>query len=118
MLAWQNNVPRFVAQGFVGNKMTFFFGSTNIDDIPMAEFHFVIQLFEHGGAWSIYTEWHQWGERTQKPKKVEAFLAELNKALEAHQDFDFRKYWHDWSHEDSDFAVVIRDILGGPRKVG
>ena len=116
MLTWQNNVPRFVAKGFVGDKMTFFFGSTNIDDIRIAEFHFVIQLFEHDSTWSIYTEWHQWGERTRRPK-VEAFMSELNKALKTHKDFDLRKHWHDWSHEDSSFAVVIRNTLGDSQKV-
>jgi len=42
MLTWQSNIPRFVAKGFVGDKMTFFFGLTNLDDIEIAEFHFVI----------------------------------------------------------------------------
>jgi hypothetical protein len=96
--------------------MTFFFGSTNLDDIPIAEFYFVIQLFEHDGAWLIYTEWHQWGDRTRKPN-VEAFLSELNNALKTREDFDFRKYWHAWSHADSDFAVVIRNTPGDCQRV-
>jgi hypothetical protein len=116
MLVWQKNVPRFVAKEFVGDKMTFFFGSTNLDDIEIAEFHFVIQLFEHDGVWSIYTEWHQWSERTQKPK-VEVFLSELNRALKARTDFDFRKYWYGWSHEDSHFSVVIRNKIEDAKRV-
>jgi hypothetical protein len=116
MLTWQNNAPRFAAKGCVGDKMTFFFGSTNLDDIEIAEFHFVIQLFEHDGTWSIYTEWHQWGERTQKPN-VKAFLSELNRALKTRTEFDFRKYWHGWSHEDACFSVVIRNTIRDAQKV-
>ena len=116
MLTWQNNVPRFVVKGFVGDKMTFFFGSTNIDNIEIAEFYFVIHLFEHNGTWSTYTEWHQCGEWGRKPN-VEAFLSELNKALKTRQSFDFRKYWQDWSHKDSHFAVVIRNPQGGCQSV-
>ena len=116
MLTWQNNVPHFVAKGFVGDKMTFFFGSTNIDDIEFAEFHFVIQLFEHDGTWLVFTEWRQWGERTQMPK-VDAFMSRLNQALKTRADFDFRKYWNDWSSKDSFFSVVIRNTRGGYQKV-
>lgn len=116
MLTWQNNAPRFAAKGFVGDKMTFFFGSTNLDDIEIAEFHIAIQLVEQDGTWSVYTEWHQWGERTQKPK-VEAFLAELKRALETHMEFNFRSYWHAWSCEDSAFAVVLRNTIADAQKV-
>ena len=116
MLTWQSNAPRFVAKGFVGDKMTFFFGSTNLDDIEVAEFHFVLQLFECNGAWSVYSEWHQWGEQDRKPK-VEAFLSELKEALQTRRAFDFRRYWQDWSHKDSHFAVVIRNTLGNCQRV-
>ena len=116
MLTWQNNVPRFVAKEFIGDKMTFFFGSTNLDDIEIAEFHFVLQLFECNGAWSVYTEWHQWGEWSRKPQ-VDAFISELNKALKTGKDLDFRKYWNGWSHEDSYFAVVVRNTRGGYQKI-
>lgn len=116
MLTWQNNAPRFAAKGFVGDKMTFFFGSTNLDDIEIAEFHFAIQLVEQDGTWSVYTEWHQWGERTQKPK-VEEFLAEMKLALKTHMEFDFRSYWHAWSCEDSAFSVVLRNTITDAQKV-
>ena len=116
MLAWQDHVPRFVAKGFAGNKLIFFFGSTNIDDIAITEFHFVVQLFEHDRTWSVYTEWRQWGERNRKPN-VEAFLSELNAALETHQDLDLMKYWHVWSREETYFAVVIRNTQGDSLKV-
>ena len=116
MLTWQSNTPRFVAQGFVGDRMTFFFGSTNLDDIEIAEFHFVLQLFERDGAWSVSTEWHRWAAQDRKPI-LEAFLSELNQALKTQQGFDFRKYWQDWSREDSHFAVVIRNSLGDCQRV-
>ena len=116
MLTCQSKTPRFVAKGFVGDKMTFFFGWTNLDDIEMVEFHFVIHLFESQGAWLVDTEWHQWGEQDRKPK-VGDFLSELNKALNTRQDFDFRKYWQDWSHQDPHFAVVIRNTLGDCQRV-
>jgi hypothetical protein len=116
MLTWQGNAPRFVAEGIVGDKMTFFFGLTNLDDIEIAEFHFVIQLFECNGTWSVHTEWRQWGDQDQKPK-VEVFLSELNTALKTRQGFDFKKYWQDWSHKDSHFAVVLGTALGGCQRV-
>lgn len=111
MLTWQSNTPHFVAKGFVGDKMTFFFGKTNLDDIEIAEFHFVIELIECEDGWSVQTKWWQWGEQDRKPK-VEAFLSKLIQALKTHQDLDLRKYWQDWSHQDSHFAVVIRNRLG------
>jgi len=110
MLTWQSNAPQFVAKGFVGNKMTFFFGMTNLDDIEIAEFHFVIQLFECEGDWSVHTEWRQWGEGDRKPQ-VEVFLSELKQALKTRQDFDFGKYWQEWGRQDPHFAVVIRNTL-------
>jgi hypothetical protein len=116
MLTWQNNAPRFAAKGFMGDKMTFFFGFTNLDDIEVPEFHFIIQLLPGDGTWSISTEWHQWGERAQKPN-VEAFLSELNRALRAHKEFDFKKYWHAWSREDSYFSVVLRNTIADAQKV-
>jgi hypothetical protein len=116
MLTWQSNTPRFVAKGIIGDTMTFFFGCTNIDDIAIEEFDFVIQLYEHDGTWSVYTEWHQWGEQDRKPK-VEAFLSELNQALKTRKDFDFRKYWHVWSCEDSYFSVVLRNTIADAQKV-
>jgi len=116
MLTWQSNIPRFVAKGFVGDKMTFFFGLTNLDDIEIAEFHFVIQLFECNGSWSVHTRWHQWSEQDRKPE-VEVFLSELTMALKTRQGIDFRKYWQAWSHQDPHFAVVIRNKLGDCQRV-
>ena len=116
MLTWQNNAPRFAAKGCVGDTMTFFFGSTNLDDIEIAEFHFGIQLFERDGTWSISTEWHQWGQRTQQPN-LEDFLSELNTALKTQTELEFRQYWQAWSQEDSYFSVVIRNTIRDAQKV-
>lgn len=116
MFTWRDNVPHFVAKEFVGDKLTFFFGSTNIDDIEITELGFEIQLLKHSGRWSIQTTWHEWSERARKPD-VDGCVSELSKALKAHKDFDFRKYWRYWSHTDKNFAVVIRNTSGDCRKV-
>ena len=112
MLTWQDNSPRFAAKGFAGDRMVLSFGRTNIDDIEISESDLEIQLSEHQGIWSLETQWHQYGDRTQK-LQVDAFLSKLKLAVKKHKDFDFFKYLNQWSHKDDHFAAVIHNRTGG-----
>jgi predicted RNA-binding protein len=71
---------------------------------------------EQDGTWSVHTEWHQWGERTQKPN-LEAFLSELKRALKTHRELDFRSYWQAWRGEDPAFSVVLRNTISDAQRV-
>jgi hypothetical protein len=115
MLTWQNNLPRFVVKGSTGERMILYFGCTNIDDIEISEFHFVIQLSEHQGKWSLETQWHQYGDCTRKPR-MGVFLSKLNLAISIHKDFDFREYLHRWRHKDAHFSAVIVNTIGHPKE--
>lgn len=115
MLSWQNNLPRFFAKGFAGDRMVLSFGRTNIDDIEISESDLEIQLLEHQGVWLIETQWYQYGDRTRK-LRVDAFLSKLKLAVKMHKDFDFSKYLHQWSYKDAHFSVVIHNSTGGQKE--
>jgi len=115
MLTWQNNLPHFVAKGATGDRMILYFGCTNIDDIEISEFHFVIQLSEHQGLWSIETHWSIYSDWKRKPQ-VSKFLSKLNLAIRKHKNFDFSKYLQDWRDKDPYFAAVIINTIGHPKE--
>ena len=112
MLTWQDNSPSFSAKGVLGDEITLYFGQTMIDDIIVAEFHLIIRLIEIYGVWSSHFEWHELGERKQKPE-INAFMSALNVALIARTDFDLNQYLQAWSYEDPNFAVVISKTFRG-----
>jgi len=115
MLTWQDNLPRFVAKEFAGERMIIYFGCTNIDDIEISELHFVIQLSEHQGRWSIETQWHEYGEKPRKPR-MDTFLFKLKIAIKSHKDFDFSKYLRRWSLKDAHFGAVIINTVGSKKE--
>lgn len=110
MLTWQENSPHFIIDGKIGDVLILYFGSTNIDDIEISEFHFVMELVEHNGRWWLRAEWHEWGDRGQKPE-VEGFVSELNLAIEGCKDLDFHKYLDAWRRQDSAFLAIVRARL-------
>jgi hypothetical protein len=110
MLTWQKNSPHFVIDGNAGDVLILYFGSTNIDDIQISEFHFVIELAEHNGRWWLRAEWHEWGDHGQKPE-VEGFVSELSRSIEGGKDLDFHKYLDSWSRQDPDFRALVRARL-------
>ena len=115
MLTWQNNLPRFVAKGAAGDRIILFFGHTNIDDIEISEYHFVIQLTELHGIWSVETQLHQYCDWVRE-FRVDAFLSKLNLALRRFEDFDFSKYLKHWKDKDAHFSAVIINTRKHPRE--
>jgi hypothetical protein len=115
MLAWQEDLPRFVVKGFAGDRMILFFGLTNVDDVEISEFHFIVQLSENQGSWSLETQWHRYGDPSRKPR-LGKFLSKLHSALGMHQDFDFNKYLGHWSEEDKHFAGVLINTIGSRKE--
>ncbi len=111
MLTWQNNLPRFELNGYVGDKITLHFGSTIWDDFDIAVYYFWIRLVFREGRWTLYTQLEQTDPYTGTPEpQVGPLMSELMCALEKGEALDFDRYLDDWSNTYRDFSVVLNGI--------
>ena len=108
MLIWQNNTPQFVLLGQVGDRMHLYFGSTNIDDIEIANFYLVLRLLKQDDQWSLDAQSHQTEiyPRSRIPK-TDKFISRLKQAIERGKSFDFSKILDQWRRKYSNFHVAI-----------
>ena len=108
MLIWQNNTPRFVLHEYVGDRMHLYFGSTNIDDIEIANFYLVLRLLKQEDGWSLDTQSHQIEiyPGAHMPN-VSRFISKLKLAVERGKGYDFSKVLDQWRRKYSNFHVAI-----------
>ena len=110
MLTWQKNSPRFVVEGHVGDTLTLYFDTTNIDDIELPEFYFIVELVKRDEGWSLDARLRSIETNlvAQKPQ-VSKLMSKLQQAIETGVEFDFRRYFNRWSKQFKDFAIVLTD---------
>ena len=108
MLSWKNNTPRFSLNGDFGDALLLYFGETNVDDIIVSECILQIRLLELNDTWSAKAKLYRTYNDTKEPE-VDIFISELTSALQAHLDFDFSKYWSDWTKVDPHFRAYVLD---------
>ena len=109
MLNWKNNSPFFALNGEFGELLLLYFGSTYVDDIKTSEAIFAVQLFSQNAEWTIKTRWSTFDDAYQKPA-VDAFMSELNSALNDHLEFDFSNHLDHWKQNDPEFRCGVVDI--------